>query len=67
MFGHFRIWGQEIRTVKYADDIALLVEEKTELQEMTDRQTDIGIRYEMQITNENECTLQHKTGNVRKT
>jgi hypothetical protein len=67
MFGHFRIRGQEIRTVKYADDIVLLAEEKTELQEMTDRQTDIGIRYEMQITSENKCTLQHKTGNVRKT
>jgi hypothetical protein len=35
-FGDFKI-GQEIRTVQQADELMLLVEEKTVLQGMTDR------------------------------
>jgi len=31
-FGDFKIGGQVIRTVKYADDIVLLAKEKTVLQ-----------------------------------
>jgi hypothetical protein len=35
-FGDFKIAGQVIRTVKYADDLVLLAREETVLQGMTE-------------------------------
>jgi predicted nucleotidyltransferase len=48
-FENFRIGGQVIRTVKYADDIVLLAKEETVLQGMTDRLIDIGRCYGMEM------------------
>jgi hypothetical protein len=36
-FGHFKIGGQVIRTVKYADDLVLLARKEKVLQGMVDR------------------------------
>jgi hypothetical protein len=40
-FGDFKIGGQVIRTVKYADDLVLLAKEETVLQVMIDRLIEI--------------------------
>jgi hypothetical protein len=40
-FGDFKIGGQVIRTVKYADDLVLLAREEKVLQGMVDRLTEI--------------------------
>jgi hypothetical protein len=48
-FGGFRIGGKVIRTVKYADDLVLLVKEETVLQGMIDRLIEIGRRYGMEM------------------
>jgi hypothetical protein len=48
-FGDFKIGGQVIRTVKYADDLVLLAKEETVLQSMIDRLIEIGRRYGMQM------------------
>ena len=42
-FGDFKMGGQVIRPVKYADDVVLLAEEETVLQGMTDRVTAVGL------------------------
>jgi len=44
-FGDFKIVGQVIRTVKYADAIVLLVKEETVLQCVTDRLILVGKYY----------------------
>jgi hypothetical protein len=36
-FGHFKIGGQVISTVKYPDDLVLLAKEETVIQSMTDK------------------------------
>ena len=41
-FGDFKISGQVIHTVKYADDLALLAKEEGVLQGMIDKLTEIG-------------------------
>jgi hypothetical protein len=48
-FGDFKIGGQVIRTVKYADDLVLLAREETVLQGMVDRLIEIGRRYGMEM------------------
>jgi hypothetical protein len=45
-FGDFKIGGQIIRTVKYADDLVLLAREETVLQGIVDRLIEIGRHYE---------------------
>jgi hypothetical protein len=45
----FKIGGQVIHSVKYADDILLLAKEETVLQGMIDRLTEIGRRYGMEM------------------
>jgi hypothetical protein len=40
--GDFKIGGQVIRTVKYADDLELLAREEKVLQGMIDRLSEIG-------------------------
>jgi hypothetical protein len=41
-FGDFKISGQIIHTVKYADDLVLLTKEDKVLQDMIDELTEIG-------------------------
>jgi hypothetical protein len=48
-FADFKMGGQVIRTVKYADDLVLLAKEETVLQGMIDRLTEIGTRYGMDM------------------
>ena len=47
--GDFKIGGQIIRTVKYADDLVLLAKEEKVLQDMIDKLIEIGRRYGMEI------------------
>jgi hypothetical protein len=48
-FGDFKIGGQVIRTVKYADYLVLLAREENVLQGMVDRLIEIGRRYGMEM------------------
>jgi hypothetical protein len=48
-FGDFKIGGQVIRTVKYADDLMLLAREENVLQGMVDRLIEIGRHYGMEM------------------
>jgi hypothetical protein len=48
-FGDFKIEGQVIITVKYADDLMLLAGEENVLQGMFDRLIEIGRRYGMEM------------------
>ena len=41
-FGHFKIGGKIIHTVKYADDLVLLAKEEKVLQGMIDKLIEIG-------------------------
>jgi hypothetical protein len=45
-FGDFKIGGQAIGSVKYADDLVLLAREETVLQGVVDRLSEIGIDME---------------------
>ena len=47
-FGDFKIGGQIIHTVKYADDLVLLAKEEKVLQDMIDKLTEIGRCYGME-------------------
>jgi hypothetical protein len=47
--GDFKIGGQVICTVKYADDLVLLAREEKVLQGMVDRLSEIGRRYGMEM------------------
>ena len=47
--GDFKIGGQIIHTVKYADDLVLLRKEEKVLQEMIDELTEIGRCYGMEM------------------
>ena len=49
MFGDFKIVGQVIRTVKYADDIVLLAKEETVLRSVIDRLIVVGRYYGMKM------------------
>jgi hypothetical protein len=48
-FGDFKIGGQVIRTVKYADDLVLLARDENVLQGMVDRLIEIGRCYGMEM------------------
>jgi hypothetical protein len=48
VFGDFKIGGQIIHTVKYADDLVLLAKEEKVLLNMTDKLIEIGGCYEME-------------------
>ena len=43
--GDFKIRGQIIHTMKYADDLVLLAKEETVLQDMIDKLNETGRRY----------------------
>ena len=46
-FGDFAVGGQVIRTVKYADDLALLTKEEMVTQDMINRLINVGRCYGM--------------------
>jgi hypothetical protein len=48
-FGDFKIGGQIIHTVKYADDLVLLAKEEKVLQDMIDKLIEIGKCYGMEM------------------
>ena len=48
-FGDFKIGGQIIQTVKYADDLVLLAKEEKVLQDMINKLTEIGKSYGMEM------------------
>ena len=48
-FGDFKIGGQIIHTVKYADDLVLLAKEENVLQKMIDKLIEIGGCYGMEM------------------
>jgi hypothetical protein len=52
-FGDFKIGKQVICTVQVADELVLLTEEEMVLQGMTDRLTETGRRYGMEMNLEN--------------
>jgi hypothetical protein len=56
-FGDFKIGGQVILTVKYADDLVLLAKEETVLQGMIDRLIEIGRRYGMAMNVEKKTKV----------
>ena len=47
--GDFKIGGKIIHTAKYADELVLLAKEETVLQDMTDKLTEIGRCYGMEM------------------
>jgi len=47
--GDFKIGGQIIHTVKYADGLVLLAKEERVLQDMIDKPTEIGRCYGMEM------------------
>jgi len=47
--GDFKIGGQIIQTVKYADDLVLLAKEEKALQDMIDKLIEIGRCYEIEM------------------
>jgi len=53
-FGDFKIGGQIIHTVKYADDLALLAKEEKVLQDMIDKLIEIVRCYGMEINVEKQ-------------
>jgi hypothetical protein len=48
-FGDFKIGGQIIQTVKYADCLVLLAKEEKVLQDMIDKLNEIGRCYGMEM------------------
>jgi hypothetical protein len=48
-FGDFKIGGQIIQTVKYADDLVLLAKEEKVLQDMIDKLIEIERCYRMEM------------------
>jgi len=52
--GDFKIGGQIIHTVKYADDLVLLVKEEKVLQDMIDKLIEIGRCYGMELNVEKQ-------------
>jgi hypothetical protein len=55
--GDFKVGGQIISMVRYADDHVLLAKEETILQSMTDKLTELGREYDMEINVENTGTM----------
>jgi hypothetical protein len=53
-FGDFKIGGQIIQTVKYADDLVLLAKEEKMLQEINTKLLENGRRYGMEMNVEKQ-------------
>jgi len=61
-FGDFKIRGQIIHTVKYADDLVLLAKEEKVLQDMSDKLIEIGRCHGMEMNVEkNKSNKNFKT------
>ena len=60
-FGDFKIGGQIIHTVKYADDFVLLAKEEKVLQDMIDKLIEIGRCYGMELNVEKKSNENFKT------
>jgi hypothetical protein len=60
-FGDFKIGGQNIHTVKYADDLVFLAKEEKVLQDMIDKLTEIGRCYGIEITKKKKSNKNFKT------
>jgi hypothetical protein len=56
-FGDFKIGGQAIRTVKYADDLVLLAEEEPVLRGMLERPVEFGRCYGIKMNLERTKVL----------
>jgi hypothetical protein len=64
--GDFKVGGQVISTVRYADDLVLVVKEQTILQNMTDKLTEVGRGYGMEINVEKTKTIsRHPTPQIK--
>ena len=59
--GDFKIGKQIIHTVKYADDLVLLAKEEKVLQDMTDKLTEIGRCYGMEMNVEKKSNENFQT------
>jgi hypothetical protein len=55
--GNFKVGGQIIHTVRYADDLVLLAKEETILQSMIDKLIEVGRGYGMEISVEKTKTM----------
>ena len=55
--GDFKIGGQIIHTVKYADDLVLLLKEEKVLQDMIDKLIEIGRCYGMEMNVEKKTKV----------
>jgi hypothetical protein len=55
--GDFKVGGQIISTVRYADDFVLLAKEETILQSMIDKLIEVGREYGMEINVEETKTI----------
>jgi hypothetical protein len=55
--GDFKVGGQIISMVRYADDLVLLAKEETILQSMIDKLTEVGGRYGMEFNAEKTKTM----------
>ena len=62
-FGDFKIGGQIIHTVKYADDLVLLAKEEKVLQDVIDKLIETGRCYgiEMNVEKKNKSNENFKT------
>jgi len=60
-FGDFKIGGQIIHTVKYADDLVLLAKEEKMLQDMIHKLIEIGRYYGMEMSVEKKSNENFKT------
>jgi hypothetical protein len=57
--GDFKVGGQIINTVTYADDFVLLAKEETVLQSMIDKLIEVGRGYGMEINVEKTKTVEN--------
>jgi predicted nucleotidyltransferase len=55
--GDFKVGGQIISMVRYADDLVLLAKEETIVQSMIDKLTEVGREYGMEINVEKTKTM----------
>jgi hypothetical protein len=65
--GDFNIGGQIMQTVKYADDLVLMAKEEMVLQGLTDKVSEIGRYYGMEINVEKTKLMRMRVGGSVKT
>ena len=62
--GDFKISGQTVHTVKYADDLVLLAKEEKVLQDVIDKLIEIGRYYGMEMNVEKNKSNQNFKTNI---